>query len=80
MPELRRQLASLESELCSNQVAANATFSGWADMRHRRYIEALASAGVWWHKHVPIPYIRVAPLKLICLCLVFYWRVFGMDD
>jgi hypothetical protein len=24
--ELRRQLASLESELCSNQVAANATF------------------------------------------------------
>jgi hypothetical protein len=49
-------------------------------MRHRRYIEALASAGVWWHKHVPIPYIRVAPLKLICLCLVFYWRVFGMDD
>ena len=24
--ELRRQLASLESEICSNQVAANATF------------------------------------------------------
>lgn len=55
-------------------------FLGWADMRHGRYIEALARSGVWWHKHVPIPYIRVVPLKFLGFCLVLYWRAFGMDD
>lgn len=48
-------------------------------MRHRKKIEAFISLGIWFHKHVPVPFVRVLPLKLMTFLLVIYWRLFGIE-
>jgi len=48
-------------------------------MRHFKKIEAIISAGIWFHQHVPIPVVRVIPLKLMTFFLVIYWRTFGIE-
>jgi hypothetical protein len=48
-------------------------------MRHRQRLERIVSVGIWFYQAVPIPGVRVVPLRVILGLIQFYWMLFGIE-
>lgn len=47
-------------------------------MRHRHFLERFVSFGLLFYEAVPLPFVRVVPLRIILFLIRCYWSIFGI--